>query len=871
MMFHWLAGLKAKIALTQRSNSRVRRSVQLPSVNAALIELLEQRRMLSAGPVIANTETVTKVYTEGDPATSITSSLTLTDSNSITITSASVRLFPNYFAGEDVLSFANTANITGSWNATTGTLSLSGSDTIANYQSALRAVTYQNLSNNPNQAIRRFQYVANDGTSDSATAYRYFSILPLNGAPAITNVETGAFNVIARAPATAISNTLTLTDPGSQTLNRATVQMFPNYFSGEDVLSFTNTLSISGSFDAATGTMTLTGSATAADYQAALRSVMYRDTSNTPNTAIRRFQFVANDGVTTSATTYRYFSVSASTTPPVISNLETVTFADLEKSFATPITSSIKITDPQSATLLSATIQLAPNYFQGEDLLAFVDTTAIKGSWNASTGLLTLSGKDTVANYQAALASVTYQNSSSNPNTAIRRFQFSVDDGISKSATAYRYFSIVALNDAPTITAPSAQSTIEQVDKTIGGLSFADVDAGNATETVTLGVGQGVLTLATGISGGLTAGQISGNGTSSVTINGSLAAINATVGAPAGLIYTPALKYSGGDTLLIGVNDNGNTGAGGALSATTTVGITIVPVTPILTQTTSTLNYTENDPATPIFPNINVIDSINSTLTQATIQISDAINKAYGAQEALQFTPNPATMGNITGAFDTLGGTISGNTLLVLTSAGGTATLAQWQAALQAVSYVNTSEFLHSAQNVASVQVTDGQQSSPKLSSTIVLINVNDAPVVSGPVSVTYTNQNTQVLNPTVSLNDPDTDWSPTGFNTFKKVTITMTDYIPVQDVLAVDSLKYNSTLFNVDTTTNPGTVVFTLRTNSTVATLSDWITAIRAVTYNHIGSANIPSAGSPRHVNYVADDGQSANNLSTPYVLLLK
>lgn len=870
MTFNWLAGLKAKLAPSSRSNPRARRSIQIPSINAALIELLEQRRMLSAGPVIANTETVTKVYTESDPATQITTSLTLTDSNSINISTASVRLFPNFFAGEDVLSFANTGSITGSWDASSGTLTLSGTDTIANYQTALRAVTYQNLSNNPNQAIRRFEFVANDGTSNSPTAYRYFSILPLNGAPVISNVETGASKVIARAPATAISSSLTLTDSGSQTINHATVQLFPNYFPGEDVLSFTNTPSVSGSFDAATGTMTLIGVATAADYQAALRSVMYRDTSNTPNAAIRRFQFVVNDGVSSSATAYRYFSVAASTTPPIISNLETVTFADLEKSPATPITSTVKITDLQSATLQSATIQLAPNYFQGEDLLSFADTATIKGSWNSATGTLTLSGIDSVANYQAALASVTYQNSSNNPHTAIRRFQFNVDDGISKSATAYRYFSIVPLNDAPTIVAPSAQSTIEQVDKTISGLSFADVDAGNAIETVTLGVNQGIVTLATGVSGGLTAGQISGNGTNSVTITAPLAAINATVGAPAGLIYSPAAKYSGGDTLLIGINDNGNTGAGGALSATTTVGITIVPVTPILTQATSTINYTENGPATPIFPTINVVDSINSTLTQATIQISDAINKAYGNQESLQFVPNPATMGNITGAYDTLGGTISGNTLLVLTSAGGTATLAQWQAALQAVSYVNSSEFLHSSQNTASVQVTDGQQSSPKLSSTIVLINVNDAPVVSGPVSITYTNQNTQVVNPTVSLNDPDTDWNSTGFNTLKKVTITMTDYIPVQDVLAVDPLKYNSTLFSVDTTTNPGTVLFTLRTSSTVATLSDWITAIRAVTYNHIGTSNIPSVGVPRHVTYVADDGQSVNNLSAPYTLLL-
>ena len=33
--------------------------------------------------------------------------------------------------------------ITGSWNAATGTLTLSGSDTVAHYQTALRAVTFR--------------------------------------------------------------------------------------------------------------------------------------------------------------------------------------------------------------------------------------------------------------------------------------------------------------------------------------------------------------------------------------------------------------------------------------------------------------------------------------------------------------------------------------------------------------------------------------------------------------------------------------------------------------------------------------------------------------------------------------------------------
>jgi beta-glucanase (GH16 family) len=45
-----------------------------------------------------------------------------------------------------------------------------------------------------------------------------------------------------------------------------------------------------------------------------------------------------------------------------------------------------------------------------------------------------------------------------------------------------------------------------------------------------------------------------------------------------GLTYTPSLNYNGGDTLTITANDLGNTGAGGALSSTQSVTLTVTPV-----------------------------------------------------------------------------------------------------------------------------------------------------------------------------------------------------------------------------------------------------------------------------------------------------
>src|SRR5262245_56063499 len=48
-------------------------------------------------------------------------------------------------------------------------------------------------------------------------------------------------------------------------------------------------------------TLTLSGTATVADYRAALRSVTYSNTSDTPSTLARAIEFVADDGTDPSA------------------------------------------------------------------------------------------------------------------------------------------------------------------------------------------------------------------------------------------------------------------------------------------------------------------------------------------------------------------------------------------------------------------------------------------------------------------------------------------------------------------------------------------------------------------------------------------
>src|SRR4029450_378675 len=96
---------------------------------------------------------------------------------------------------------------------------------------------------------------------------------------------------------------------------------------------------------------------------------------------------------------------------------------------------------------------------------------------------------------------------------------------------------------------------------------IAYVDAGSSSVQVTLAASNGILTLAG--TAGLT---VSGNGTGTVTVTGSLANINTAIN---GLVFAPTGNFNGSANLTVTTNDQGNTGSGGAQTDVDTVAITV--------------------------------------------------------------------------------------------------------------------------------------------------------------------------------------------------------------------------------------------------------------------------------------------------------
>lgn len=140
------------------------------------------------------TSSGTTAYGVNAGATAVNSALTLTD-DSASLASATISITTNFQTSQDVLAFTNDGasmgDIAGSYDATTGVLSLTtaSTPTMAEWQAALRAVTYNNTSVTPNTTSRTVSFIVNDGALNSTAVTRTVSI---TNAPAIAGLNGDA-------------------------------------------------------------------------------------------------------------------------------------------------------------------------------------------------------------------------------------------------------------------------------------------------------------------------------------------------------------------------------------------------------------------------------------------------------------------------------------------------------------------------------------------------------------------------------------------------------------------------------------------------------------------------------------------------------
>jgi hypothetical protein len=142
-------------------------------------------------------------------------------------------------------------------------------------------------------------------------------------------------------------------------------------------------------------------------------------------------------------------------------------------------TATVSDTDNSNLQSLTATIT---NLLDGasESLTANTAGTSIVASYSAVTGILSLTGDDTLAHYQQVLRSITYQNSSQGPHTTSRIISFVANDGIDDSAAATTTLSIAASNDPPSITDATLSLAENSANGTVvGTVTVTDPDLGD--------------------------------------------------------------------------------------------------------------------------------------------------------------------------------------------------------------------------------------------------------------------------------------------------------------------------------------------------------------------------------------------------------
>ncbi len=247
------------------------------------------------------------------------------------------------------------------------------------------------------------------------------------------------------------------------------------------------------------------------------------------------------------------------------------------------VAGSFVLDDVDQATQWGATVAITGGFVSG-DVLAVTTVGGVTASYNALTGVLTLSGQASEADYRTMLDSVTFANAGDNPtnfgaNTS-RTISFAVFDGLLYGNAATAVVNVADTADGPVnVTGGAIATSEDSVGVAVTGLSVSDVDSG--TLTVTLSVAHGAIDILDSVGGGLSPGQISGNGTGSVTLTGSQSQINATLAAMGGVTYVPAADYNGADTLTMATSD-------GTLSDTDMVSITIAAVADIVGDNAST-------------------------------------------------------------------------------------------------------------------------------------------------------------------------------------------------------------------------------------------------------------------------------------------
>ncbi|MGN6668679.1 MAG: beta strand repeat-containing protein, partial [Trinickia sp.] len=760
--------------------------------------------------------------------------------------------------------------------------SASATATLAQWQSALRSVTYTDTAVTPNNATRTISFTSVDGAGNtSATATRTVSITDTDQTPIVTTTG-GTTNYVAGTAAATVDGAIAVTDRDTATQSAGAVAITTGFESG-DTLRFVNTNAttfgnIVASYNASTGVLTLTSSgatATDAQWSNALSAVTFSaSASATPGS--RALSFTVTDGVKTSAVTTDTVQVLAP--PKLTTDSGSASFVAGDNASSTPVTidSGLTLTDGGAPTLASATVAITGNFHSGEDVLAFANTNAatygnIAASYDSATGVLTLSSASnsaTLAQWQAALDAVTYTDTAVTPNNATRTISFAATDSNSNASnTATRTVSVTDTDQTPIVTTTGGTalyvtgSTGTIVNPHVSVTDLDNATQSSATASITGGFHPGDVLAFTNTNaatfGNIVASYDSATGVLTFTSAGATATDAQWSNALSAATFSSSGTNFGDRTISFATSD----GTKASAAATATVSVFDRPH---VTTDAGAASFVAGDNATStpvvVSPGLTLTDASvtgsghNVSLSSATVSITGGF---HAGQDVLTFANDGATMGNIQASYDANTG------VLTLTSAGGTASLTNWRSALASVTYTDTAVVPDNTARTISFTVTDSNGAASDVQArTVTVTDTDQTPTLAVSGNVTFTSQvigSTPVaVAPQVTVGDRD----PSAALTSAQVAITG-GFDPAHDTLAFGGTGLNGFGSRYDATT--GTLTLTW-TGSGNATLAQWRGALESVTY---ANSAFRASGS-RTVTFTISDGVKTSVAATNTIAIV-
>ena len=438
-------------------------------------------------------------FTEGGPPVAVADTdILIVDPDDTSLASATITL-TNPQAG-DVLIFdgAPPPGIVVSGSGTT-LITITGVASAATYQTVSQLIKFSNGSIDPSNITRTVEVTVSDGTSNSNTATALVQVEAVNNSAPVIDLDpddsTGTVRTTFRtmfaengAPIPIADADVSITDLDSTTLMSATITL-ANQRPG-DLLSVA-TLPLPGgivasAYDPGTRVLTLTGTATLDDYEAALRQIRYSNDSDNPDTVDRLIEVVVNDGVNTSNVAAAVIGVVPVNDAPAVVLEGTVYVENAATVTLDPLAA---VTDLDDAELSQVVIQITSGGLPGDFLTANGGATGgtvdgITFIYDTAEHAMVLIGASSVLNYQNLLRTVGYHSTSDNPTDygaeAIRILTWTVSDGTAVTTTTTT-LDILASNDAPQTTVAATASYTENAAPVVLSPSSTVTDVDNVT------------------------------------------------------------------------------------------------------------------------------------------------------------------------------------------------------------------------------------------------------------------------------------------------------------------------------------------------------------------------------------------------------